>query len=315
MIRVRLARIVRLSRFRDHLPPSLERSLMPFLVLAGVLWGTGGLLGTLFGTAADLSPLAVACYRLAVGGALICGWLLLTGRRVPPRRDAWLRVVATGALAALFQGCYFAAVARTSVSVATLVAIASAPVVVLLVDAVRGRRPGRRTLAGTVLALAGLALLVEVPGGGGVTGALFAALAGAGFAVMSLLAERPVAGLDAPTTTGAGFLLGGLLLAPGAATAGLAFTPTPTALALLLAFGVVPTAVAYTVYFRGVAAASAGVGAVLALLEPLTAAGLAAVVFGDRLGPVGTVGAVVLGVALLLVALPERVRSSYRRSA
>jgi len=302
----------RLSRFRDH-PSllSLERFAMPFLVLAGVLWGTGGLLGTLLAEATGLSPLAVAAYRLAVGGGLICGYLVLTGHRVPRRRDAWLRVLATGVLAALFQGCYFAAVARTTVSLATLVSIGSAPVVVLAVERLRGQRPDRRTLTGTALALVGLALLVGVDGAGAAVGVGLAALAGAGFATMTMLAARPVPDLDASTTTGVGFVLGGLLLTVAAFPAGLGFAATPAALVLLLALGVVPTAVAYTAYFGGLRLTSASLGALLALLEPLTAAGLAAGLLGDRLGSVGLAGAVVLCGALVLVGTrTERARCS-----
>ncbi len=54
---------------------------------------------------------------------------------------------------------------------------------------------------------------------------------------------------------------------------------------LLALFAVLPTALAYTAYFRGLGAGtSPGTGAVLALLEPLTAAVLAAAVLGERLG-------------------------------
>ena len=37
------------------------------LTLAGLLWGTGGLLGDLLGSVAGLSPLAVAASRLEQG--------------------------------------------------------------------------------------------------------------------------------------------------------------------------------------------------------------------------------------------------------
>ncbi|WP_219412872.1 DMT family transporter [Pseudonocardia nigra] len=96
-----------------------------FLVLAGVLWGTGGLLGSLFGAAAGLASSAVATYRLAAGGLLIVGYLLGTGAPLPHGAAAWRRIAATGALAALFQTCYFTAVSITSVSLATLVTIGS----------------------------------------------------------------------------------------------------------------------------------------------------------------------------------------------
>jgi drug/metabolite transporter, DME family len=277
-----------------------------FLVLAGVLWGTGGLLGRLLGDATGLSSLAVATYRLAVGGLLLLGYLLITGARLPCSRAAWARVTAVGALAALFQLSYFTAVSFTSVSVATLVTIGSSPVLVLLA---RPRGADRRGLLAVGLALAGLVLLVGVPADGGpstgalLAGAACALVAAAGFTVMSLLGARPVSGLDAMTTTGAGFTFGGALLVPLAtSTSGLAFAPTPASVGLVLAFGLVPTAVAYTCYFRGLRSAPAGVGVLMALLEPLTAAVLSALLLGDRLGPSGIAGGLLLGAALVLTA-------------
>jgi drug/metabolite transporter, DME family len=286
-----------------------------FLVLAGVLWGTGGLLGRLLGDATGLSPLAVAAYRLAVGGLLLLGYLLVTGARLPRTRAAWARIIAVGVLAAVFQVAYFTAVSFTSVSVATLVTIGSSPVLVLLL---RPRSADRRGLLAVGLALAGLVLLVGIPADGGpstgaaLAGAACALLAASGFTAMSLLGARPVPGLDSMTTTGAGFTLGGALLLPLAATTtGLAFAPGPASVGLLLAFGLVPTAVAYTCYFRGLRGAPAGVGVLMALLEPLTAAVLSAVLLGDRLGPSGIAGGLLLGAALVLTAKGQgRARSA-----
>jgi drug/metabolite transporter, DME family len=272
------------------------------LVLAGVLWGTGGLLGRLLSDATGLSSLAVATYRLAVGGLLIVGYLLATGRGLPRGRVAAARIVVIGVLAAMFQASFFTAVALTSVSVATLVTIGSSPVLVLLV---RPRRANRRRVLAVGLALLGLGLLVGLPADGTpvLAGAAFALLAAAGFTAMSLLAARPVPGLDDATTTGAAFTLGGALLLPLAATtSGIGFAPGPATIGLLLALGLVPTAVAYTCYFRGLRRASAGVGVLMALLEPLTAAVLAAMLLGERLGVAGVAGGVLLGAALILTA-------------
>lgn len=278
-----------------------------FLVVAGVLWGTGGLLGRLLAQASGMSSHAVATYRLLGGGVLICGYLLVTGRRMPSSVAAWRRVLATGALAAAFQGCYFASVLLTTVSTATLVTIGSAPVVVLVVERLTGRgAPGRRAVLAVGLALVGLGLLVGVPGPGAgnvVAGALLAAASGGGFAIMTLISTRPVPGLDAPTCTGVAFVVGGALLVPVAllgSPSGLGFTVTPAALGLLLAFTVLPTALAYSAFFRGLRAAPARVGALLALLEPLTGAVLAALVLGDRLGVTGVVGGLLLAAAVVL---------------
>jgi drug/metabolite transporter, DME family len=277
------------------------------LVMSGLLWGTGGLTGSLLSRAAALPAISVAAYRLTVGGALIVIFLTLTGRPWPAGRAAWTRITEIGLLAALFQSCYFMAVSLTSVSLATLLTIGCAPVIVLAADQVTGRRRiGRRTAGTTCLALAGLGLLVGLPSGGfGETAVLasagMAVLAAAGFAAVTLIAARPVAGLDDLTVTGFGFTIGGLALLPlAAALGGLSFTPGPTTIGLMIALGTGPTAVAYSLYFRGLRRASAGTAALLALLEPLTGAILAALILGDRLSATGMAGAAMLAAAVVL---------------
>jgi DME family drug/metabolite transporter len=287
-----------------------------YLVTAGLLWGTGGLTGSLLSRSAGLPALSVAAYRLGVGGMLILAFLVATRHRRtskrpwPSGRAAWTRIAAIGLLAAVFQSCYFTAVSLSSVSLATLVTIGSAPVIVLAVERARGqRRIGRLKGCATSLALIGLSLLVGLPAGGVPESAVLASaglavLAAAGFATLTLIGARPVAGLDDLSATGFGFALGGLILLPAAAVSGgLGFTPGPATLGLLAALGTAPTAVAYTLYFRGLRTAPAGTAALLSLLEPLTATVLAAVVLGDRLGASGVAGAVILAAALVLAGM------------
>jgi len=279
------------------------------LVAAGLLWGTGGLTGSLLGRSSGLPALSVAAYRLMTGGALIIAFLVLTGRGWPAGRAAWTRIAAIAGLAAMFQSCYFTAVALTSVSLATLVTIGSAPVLVLAAERVRGRRAGRLAGGATGLALTGLALLAGLPSGGFpetavLASASMAVLAAAGFATLTLISARPVACLDDLTAAGFGFALGGLVLLPAAVAAGgMVFTPGPVTLGLLAALGTGPTAVAYTLFFRGLRTAPVGTAALLALLEPLTGTVLAALILGDRLGPAGITGAVILAAALVLAAV------------
>jgi DME family drug/metabolite transporter len=287
-------------------------------VLAGVAWGTGGLLGSLLGRETGLSPLAVAAYRLGLGGLLVLlavGTTALLRGRTPlvgvAGRPALRRIGLLAVLAAAFQACYFTAVSLTSVGLATLVTIGTAPVVVVAVETLRGSAR-RGSLPVVVLALVGLGLVVGLPGSApdplaALAGAGAAVLAGSAFATMTLVGAVAVPGLDAMVATGASFVVGGLLLAvPAAVLGGPAVPTTPAGFGLLALFAVVPTALAYTAYFRGLAAGtSPGTGAVLALLEPLTAAVLAAVVLGERLGAVGLTGALLLGAAVLLAARPS----------
>ena len=284
-----------------------------YLVISGLLWGTGGLTGSLLSRTAGLPALSVAAYRLTAGGVLIVVFLTVTGRRWPAGRAAWTRVIVIGLLAALFQGCYFTAVSLTSVPLATLVTIGSAPVIVQGVERLTGRGTGRQAASTTCLALAGLGLLVGAPSGPGTAAVLsgtgLAVAAAAGFAAITLAGSRPVPGLDELTVTGFGFTIGGLALIPLAALAGgFGFRPGPEAIGLLIALGTGPTAVAYTLYFRGLRAAAASTAALLALIEPLTGAVLATLILGQRLSGTGIAGALILAVAVGRTVIANRER-------
>ena len=284
---------------------------LPYLVMSGLLWGTGGLTGSLLGRVAGLSAIAVAACRLTAGGLLIVAFLTVTGRRWPAGRAAWIRITVIGLLAAFYQSCYFTAVSLTSVPLATLVTIGAAPVIVLGADRVTGRPAGRLAVVTTGLAVTGLGLLLGLPSGFRETAVLasagMAVLAAAGFAAVTLTGSRPVPGLDDLTVTGFGFTIGGLALLPLAQIAGgISFRPGLAAIGLLVALGTGPTAVAYTLYFRGLRSAAASTAALLTLLEPLTGAILAALLLGERLSATGIAGAALIGTAVILTVRANR---------
>ncbi|WP_433291834.1 DMT family transporter [Actinoplanes sp. CA-030573] len=279
------------------------------LVVAGTLWGTGGLTGSLLARHTGLTSPAVAAYRLGLGGLVLVLMVVVTGRKWPRGRRAWTRITVVGLLAAGFQASYFAGVGRVSVSLATLLTIGAAPVLVLVAESALGRRRvDGRALVTVAIALGGLTLLIGVPEGGReltamLAGGGFALLAAAGFATMTIVGSRPVDGLDDLVGTGLAFTLGSFVLAPfAAAGGGLGFTPNGPGVGLLVALGVGPTAIAYAAYFRGLRTSEAGTAALMALLEPLVGTVLSIVVLGDRLGPAGGTGAVLLVVALFLEA-------------
>ncbi|MDT7667128.1 MAG: drug/metabolite transporter, family [Pseudonocardiales bacterium] len=304
-----------------------SRTDLYYVLSAGLLWGTGGLAGSLLGQVAALPPLAVATYRLAGGGLTVLAVLAVTGRLPRLRRAGWLRVLSVGVLTATYQACYFAAVAMTSLAVATVIAIGAAPVLVLTAEAVgERRRPGSASLVAIGLALLGLALLLGTSGhpltraGGGslALGVLLALGAAAGFGALALIGRRPVPGLDGPATIGVGFTAGGALLAvatlvAGALTGGpgfgghgfggLEFAPTAASVGLLVYLGWVPTALAYGLFFVGLRGVSASSAAVVAVLEPVTATVLGVLVLGQRLGPGGMVGAGLLCAAAVVAGV------------
>jgi hypothetical protein len=68
------------------------------LLFAGILWGTGGLSGSVLASEAGLRPLSVAAYRLLIGGACAIVILAVTGglRKMVWIKPAVRRMVAPG---------------------------------------------------------------------------------------------------------------------------------------------------------------------------------------------------------------------------
>ncbi|MDS1270557.1 EamA family transporter [Lipingzhangella sp. LS1_29] len=278
------------------------------VVTAGILWGTGGIAGSLVLTTGEVHPFGTAAYRLLGGGLLTSLVLLVLGRlhTVPRTGRVLRRLLLAGVSLAVFQAGYFAAIEATSVSLATLLTIGSVPVLVTLGTCLQDHRwPGARLTSAITLALIGLSLLVGSPGGDVPPGQLAlgvgcALLAGLAFTLLTLTNRHTIPGLDSLTVTAVGCLLGGLALLPLGLGFGMGLTATPTAVAALAYLAILPTAAAYLAYFSGLRTAPATAAALAVILEPLTAMVLAVLLLGEALSPAGIVGAVILLSALLL---------------
>jgi DME family drug/metabolite transporter len=281
--------------------------------LAAVSWGTTGSVMALLAREGTPSPLLVGWARMA--GAAPC--LLLAIALVPPAAFArgewqprdWAKAALLGAAMAAYQVCYFWAVPRTGVALTALLAICSAPLMIAAGAALTLKeRASPATLAALLLAVAGTAMVLAGPRADGeapatfTTGALSALGAGLSYAVYAVTAKgllRRAAPLPlaALTFTLAALLLTPvLLLEPGAAAQLAAGWP------LLLYLGVVPTAAAYVVFGAGLRRVTVTAAGIATLLEPLTAATLGVLIFGERLGTLAWVGAALLLWALGLLA-------------
>ncbi|MFH8616772.1 DMT family transporter [Streptomyces sp. NPDC017979] len=283
------------------------------LVVAGVLWGAGGLAGSYLADRAGLDPVAVAAYRLLCGGALIVLYAMATGTRpAGAGRAVWLRVGFSGLLLATFQAAYFAAVAATSVGLATLTTMVAVPVLITVGAAVLDRRlPDARTAGAVALAVAGLLLLLGGDGAAGgplLAGTALALLAAASFATFSLWFARRTTPANA-ADLGLGFLTGGLVLLPFAAASGMTLPLRPDALGALAFLVLLPTAVAYVAYFTALRVVRPTAAVIGVLLEPLTATLLSVALAGERLSAAQTAGAVVVLASIALQSSgprPER---------
>lgn len=277
--------------------------------LAGVLWGTGGLGVQVIRDAAPLSVVTISAWRMVVAAVVLTG--LLAASRQLGVMAGLLRsrpgpVVAVGVCTAAYQALYFGSVVAVGVTVATVVSLGFAPVLVTVVESLRRRtRPRAAQLGVLVLALGGL-LLVSLSAGasaGGdhpVLGVLAALGSGTAYALTTLVGRSlartapPLALTTASTTVGA-LALVPCLAVTGAGGAALA---EPTVAITLLYLGVMTMALAYGLLYAGLRTTPGSAAVVATLLEPVTAAVLATVLLGERLGPAGLVGVVLILLAV-----------------
>ena len=309
---------------------SSTRSGLLFVSLAGVLWGTGGLALEILRDHAQLSVLTVSAYRMAVAAVVLVAASFVVRRG--PQLAALVRLhpvraTAVGLGTAAYQALYFGSVATAGVTVATVVSLGLAPVLLAVVDLVRSRttardgarlRPtpagGRTVRLPLVLtsALTGLVLVSIASGSGGVgtrpvVGLLLAVASGSVYAGTTALGSTVLAsdGVEPLALTTVATTAGAVGLVPAALVAGGPYvTADPVALGTLAYLGVLTMAVAYGLFYAGLRTTCSGSAVVATLLEPVTAAVAAAVVLGERLGSAGVVGSVLILAAV--AGLDER---------
>jgi DME family drug/metabolite transporter len=289
-----------MSTFGTAKRPALLGILL--VVSAAALWGTGGLTGSIVAGETGLGPVAIAFYRLAVAALTLAVLQRFTGNRSATNRAlrgrTLLAAVLVGVGLAIYQVCYFAAVALLGVGTATLITLGLAPAVVAVGAAAFGERTGGATYIAMAIAIGGLVLLVqdggEATGGDIAAGTLLAAISATGFAAVTLVSRRLVS-VPALRRTFVAFAVGAGALAGPAFNSGAGFRPSLETVALVCYLGAGPTAVAYLLFFAGVGSVGSTSAAVLTLVEPLTATALAASLLGETV----TAGKAMGGLALL----------------
>ena len=289
---------------------------MLLIVLAAVMWGTVGVTTKGLYALSDTTALSIGFFRLALSAPVlfVACWYTL-GRRAfrIPLRDL-LFMILIGTAMAFYQVCYFAAIARVGVAIAVLITLCTAPVLVAVLSALLLREHlSRVVLLALVCALCGTLMLVWVgPEQSGASddtlaGILLALASALGYSIITLC-SRSLAGRYHPLQPIAvGFGAGALMLLPFALATGLAVAYPPAGWALLAYMALVPTALAYVCFLAGIRHTTATVATIATLIEPLTSTALAAVLFGERLGPLG-----LLGAALLLGAIGLLYRNTTR---
>lgn len=297
------------------MPSSTSRLGLVQVSLAGVLWGTGGLVVQLVRERAPMPVLTISAWRMGLAAVTLLVVLLVL-RRLPEvrrlLRDRPWAAVLVGLCTGAYQALYFASVVSAGVTVATVVALGLAPVLLTLAESVRARRPPSTTrVLVLVAALGGLVLVstaagLSVTGPRPVAGVLLAVASGVTYALATALG-RPLSEASSPlalaTVTSCAGAVG--LLPLGLLARGPHVSSDPVVVGLLGYLGVVTLAVAYGLLYAGLRHVAGSAAVVATLLEPLTAAVLAALVLGERLGVLGVVGGVLILLAVAGSGHPE----------
>jgi len=218
-------------------------------------------------------------------------------------------VLVVGVLTAAFQMLFFIAVVATGVSVATVVCLGFAPVLLLVLGSIQQRRrPSAGRAATLTAALVGL-LLVSLVGAAGdqasqpLLGILAALGSGAAWALSADLAGPLSQRLDSFTITAATMSVAAVVLIPGGLALtylrGASLTTTDTKSWLTMIYlGVVTMGVAYAVFFTGLRSTSSEAAMVATLIEPVTAVLIAVAFLGERLTLAGLVGCLLILTAI-----------------
>ncbi|MFF3821961.1 DMT family transporter [Streptomyces bluensis] len=267
---------------------------------------------------AGLDPLHVVWLRVA-GAALVMLPLAVRHRALPRRRPALLAGFGLLAVAGV-QACYFAAISRIPVGVALLVEYLAPAILLGWVRFVQRRPVTRAAAVGVVLAVGGLACVVEVWSGMGFDAlglllALAAACCQVGYFVLS--DQGADAGEEAPDPLGViayGLLVGALVLTvvtrpwtmDWSVLAGtVSMGGTAVAAWLLLGWVVlIATVLAYVTGVVAVRRLSPQVAGVVACLEAVIATVLAWVLLGEHLSAPQLIGGAIVLVGAFIAQSP-----------
>ncbi|GAA3657659.1 DMT family transporter [Microbacterium marinilacus] len=289
------------------------------VLAAAVLFGTTGTSQALGpdGT----TPFAVGVVRLLVGGTVLAIATTIAARlrrrRSPeaPRQALTARPLVLMGLTAVclfvYQPLFFLGTSANGVAVSTVIALGSAPVLAGLLEwALTRRGPGALWLAATALSTLGVALLGLGGAAGGSAdpvGLVASVGAGASFAVIAVAQRRLLEAGWHPLTVVGAMGGGSAAIALGALPfADVRWVVEPRGALMALWLGLATITAAYALFTWGLGGLKAATAATLTLGEPLTASLLGIAVLGERLAPLSTVGLVVLGAGLLLLAWGSR---------
>ena len=275
------------------------------VVAAGMCWGMTGTIQALAPEKA--TSLTIGSARVFGAGSLLLLWILFRRRGIL-RGKTWN---ATGILLAAFgltayQFAFFSAVKLTGVAIGTMVAIGSAPVLAGILGRVFFKEClSSRWFLSTLLAITGCFLLVAAGNSNfssaSVTGTMLAfgaalsyALEGAGLRLIG--ARDPIETVSLISVVSAAMAF------PWLITGDISWIFSLRGMICIFFLSVLTTILPFSLFAKGIGKITLGKAYTLSLSEPMTAWMLSALVLGEKLSLIGSIGVFILFSGIIILA-------------
>ncbi|HEX8941461.1 MAG TPA: DMT family transporter [Candidatus Limnocylindrales bacterium] len=283
------------------------------LLAAAALWG--GMYVVSAATFARIPPLTLVVLRLVVGVAVLGAALRFRlGFGAAPLR----RVVAAGLVVAVTIVLQFVGTSLTGGAEGALLTTTTPAFVLVFGVALEGQRVRPAAWVGVLVALTGVAVLAArngsllAPAGHGLgplAGDLLLVASAAAWALFSSVGRPLVERVGAFRAILQASCVAVVLLVPFVPLEleGRALPPLePGTVAAVLYLGIAATALAWSLWYRGYAAAPATASAAAFFAQPVVGAALGMLLLGEVLGPAFVLGAALVAAGVLLIAVAGR---------
>jgi DME family drug/metabolite transporter len=279
---------------------------------AAVLWGTIGVATQAIYNIDTTSSLFINLARMLLATPLLLfgAWRLL-GRKMfaIQRRDRFILLL-SGTLLAISHASYFIAIRFAGVTIATLITLCIAPIIVSSLAVVfKLEKMSQGFLMAFGMALLGTILLVGFDNAGAgdnlLWGTAFSLLAAATYASVIVAGRFLAADYHPLQVTSLSFTIATLLLFLVNLLNGFEPVQNGESWLWILYLGLVPTAFAYWIFQMGLRSVSASAASVIGMLDPLVAALLAWGFFGETLVTSSIFGAGLLTLSIFLLSRQE----------
>jgi len=285
-----------------------------YLSLAAAIWGGMYAFSSWVLGAGFLGPFTLLTIRLFVSAALL-GVMLLTGgkKSLSLERSEVREVILIGLVGYVISlGAQFVGTKLSGSAHGSLLTSISPAFIVLFARLILGEQADGRRLAAVGLATAG-AVAIVLPGlagqSGSLPGDLMLILAGVSWGLYTVLSKRFSARRGALAATFWASVVGAVANLPLAA---LEPPPIPASEWPALAWVglayicIMSTSVAFYLWNAGFELMSANTGSLFFFVQPLVGASLGWALLGETLGSWFFLGAALIGLGILLSALPQR---------